>query len=158
MTCDDRGTSDLRIGRIIPSAAPSAAAVGRMIRACWMLCICGGSCDRSSENIQGVISSVAGAARGVDFGALLFERVYPFVNRGRRLRTPGLAAAAFDMSDGEEVAQLSVGQLIEQPRQERSAFLADFRIAERAGTRLRQMPDAFLFIAPDRRRRPLFEI
>src|SRR5580765_5051575 len=158
MTCDDRGTSDLRIGRIIPSAAPSAAAVGRMIRACWMLCICGGSCDRSSENIRGLISSVAGAARGVDFRALLFERVYPFVNRGRRLRTAGFAAAPFHVSDGEEVSQLSVAQLIEQAGQERPAFLADLRITERAGARLGQMSDAFLLVAPDRRRRPLFEI
>jgi hypothetical protein len=58
----------------------------------------------------------------------------------------------------EEIMQLSIGQLREKIGQELATGFADLRIAERAGVRLTQMPDARRGILPDRRLRPLIEV
>src|SRR6185436_10160442 len=105
-----------------------------------------------------VATPLVRTTRGVNLGALRLERAHPFVDAGRRLVRTGPAAPAFDMADLEEIVELLLAQLVDQPRKKRAAGLADSRIAERARAGLRHMSDAGGLVAPDRRLLPELEV
>src|SRR5512138_3172542 len=93
-------------------------------------------------------SPLGRAPAGQDLVALVFERVNPFVDRGRRFAAARLPAAEVDARDFEEIAELAVAQLAQQAGQKRAAGLADLRMVERARARLRDTADACLAARP----------
>src|SRR5690606_25426921 len=81
---------------------------------------------------------------------LLLEGGDPFLEgREARLRTARIAQPQRDTRSREQVAQLGVGKLIQQVRQELPPGFADRRIVERAGQRLRQVAHASRVTLPD---------
>jgi len=79
--------------------------------------------------------------------ALSLERRDPAVHAGVRL-------AARKAGNLEQIVDLLIGELRQQPDEEAPAGLTDSGIVERAGHRLRHVGDAARLVFPDRHARP----
>src|SRR5688500_7528732 len=98
-----------------------------------MVAVSGDDAHDCSQTI-GSMSNNSGAAAIDDLGALLFERVGPFLDGGKaRARLAGVAGPQRHARDVKEVVDLLVAQPGQQAGEKGASFFADDRVVERAG-------------------------